>query len=107
MGEALRRGNMRDLRFAFEEFLFSFGTPLFGTILLGIDVWISVYLSVCLVVFNVYFLLLSESPLNAILKSVALAFIYQMDVTMNPKWGEDQTAEVKADFVYNYITLPL
>ena len=60
-----------------------------------------------MVVFNIYFLLLSESPLEAILKSVALAFIYQMDITLSPKLGQDQTAEVKSDFAYNYITKPL
>lgn len=74
--------------------------------LLKLNTWCNQYLGVCILVFNVYFILVSATPIDAILDAIALGFIMDIDDTLAPPWDEDRIEDELAANVHNYIQQP-
>jgi hypothetical protein len=62
----------------------------------------------CLVpLFNVYFILLSEDPNDAILNSVALFFLLELDQMVAPDWSDNRIRDELAINSHDYCMIPL
>eukprot|EP00984_Skeletonema_dohrnii_P001025 scaffold323_cov74-Skeletonema_dohrnii-CCMP3373.AAC.9 len=57
-------------------------------LLLGINIFVNGGLGVVIVVFNFFFLIISNDVNDAIVNSLALFFIIEMDDALKPKWGD-------------------
>jgi len=57
--------------------------------------------------FNFYFILVSDSPTDAVLNSVALAFILEIDDFFHPNWDDDKLEDAAAQVLKDYIAEPL
>ena len=68
--------------------------------------WCNQYLAAAILLFNVYFVLVSLTPSDAILNCVALAFIMDIDDTLAPFWDEDRVEDELALNVHGYILEP-
>mmetsp|Transcript_53243 Transcript_53243/g.159399 ORF Transcript_53243/g.159399 Transcript_53243/m.159399 type:complete len:348 (-) Transcript_53243:362-1405(-) len=73
---------------------------------LVMDVLVNEYLGICIFFFNIYFILVSDSPTEAVLNSVALAFIIEIDDFFKPNWNEDTIEDAIAFVLRDYITEP-
>jgi len=62
----------------------------------------------CLVpLFNIYFILLSEDPNDAILNSVALFFLLELDQMVAPDWSDNRIRDELAINSHDYCMIPL
>merc|ERR1719228_1749708 len=62
----------------------------------------------CLVpLFNIYFILLSEDPNDAILNSVALFFLLELDQMVAPDWTDNRIRDQLAINSHDYCMIPL
>jgi len=57
--------------------------------------------------FNIYFILVSDTPTDAVLNSVALAFIIEVDDHFKPHWSDEKLEDAVALILYDFITEPL
>jgi hypothetical protein len=57
-------------------------------LLLGINIFVNGGLGVVIVVFNFFFLITSKDVNDAIVNSLALLFIIEMDDVLKPEWGD-------------------
>ena len=57
-------------------------------------------------IFNLFFILLSEDPNNAILNSVALFFVLQLDEMVMPPWDESRILDELAINAHDFIMIP-
>ena len=73
----------------------------------ALDLLVNLSIGIGLVGSNAYFLLLSKSPFDAVINSLALGFIYHIDDTVKPRWGKDRIADENANFMYRHVTKPL
>ena len=78
----------------------------FGTFLLGTNFVINLILAPCLWLFNIYFVLTSKTPVEAILNAVALAFVLEVDDLLAPFWDDDRTEDAKAKLFHESISEP-
>jgi hypothetical protein len=60
----------------------------------------------CVLLSNIYFLLLSETPTDAILNSAALGFIIEIDNLLAPDWKEDRVEDELAVNTHDFIMEP-
>lgn len=70
---------------------------------LYIDLFINVGLAIVIPIFNVYFLLSSETVVDAVLNSTALFFVLEIDDYVAPPWGEDRFMDELAINYHDYI----
>jgi hypothetical protein len=69
--------------------------------------WISnVFLPIVVLFFNAYFIALSPDPNTAVLNSMALYFILDMDSMILPEWSDERVDDEKAINVHDYIMVP-
>lgn len=64
-------------------------------------------LSVLVLLFNVYFVIISENPSDAILNALALFFVVEVDDELVPDWDDEYTDDVKAQGFRGYLQHPL
>ena len=60
-------------------------------------------LGVLVFFFNIYFILVSDDPTEAVLNSVALAFIIEIDDVFKPNWNESTKEDGLAEILKHYI----
>lgn len=56
-------------------------------------------LGVLIFFFNIYFILVSDDPTEAVLNSVALAFIIEIDDVFKPNWNEENKEDALAEIM--------
>lgn len=61
------------------------------------------FLGIIIFFFNMYFILISEDPTNAVLNSVALAFIIEIDDVFQPTWSSESIEDALAKLLKSYI----
>eukprot|EP00531_Pseudo-nitzschia_arenysensis_P018814 CAMPEP_0116131880 /NCGR_PEP_ID=MMETSP0329-20121206/9248_1 /TAXON_ID=697910 /ORGANISM="Pseudo-nitzschia arenysensis, Strain B593" /LENGTH=334 /DNA_ID=CAMNT_0003626353 /DNA_START=346 /DNA_END=1347 /DNA_ORIENTATION=+ len=72
-------------------------------VLLGFNILINVALGVLITVFNFFFLIQSVDANEAILNSLALFFILELDDTLVPDWDESRIQDVIGYNIHGYI----
>lgn len=75
-------------------------------VFLIMNVLINQIMGICIFFFNIYFILVSDTPTDAVLNSVALAFIVEIDDYFKPNWNEDRIEDATAMVLRDYITEP-
>lgn len=65
----------------------------------------NVILPIIVPFFNIYYILLSEDPNNAILNSLALFFILELDSMILPSWSEKRVSDELAMNIHDYIMI--
>ena len=75
-------------------------------LLLQLNALINKVLCAAIPVFNVYFMLLSEDPNDAILNSLALIFVIQLDEMVLPEWDGERVSDRIACSTHDYIMEP-
>lgn len=65
---------------------------------------INAILGILVFFFNIYFILISDDATEAVLNSVALAFIIQIDDSFKPNWDEENQEDALAELLNEYIT---
>ena len=78
----------------------------FGKILLWLNFFVNVILGPPLVLFNLYFVLTSAEPVDAILNAVALGFVLEVDDLLAPSWDDDMIEDAKAKLFHESISEP-
>lgn len=63
-------------------------------------------LSLLLPLFNIYFMLLSETPNDALLNGLALFFILEMDEMVLPSWDGERVSDELACHCHDFIMQP-
>lgn len=65
------------------------------------------FLSILITTFNTYFVLLSQTPNDAVLNALALTFILEVDDMAAPQWSEDEILIKLAKKMHEYIMIPI
>ena len=60
-------------------------------------------LGIIIFLFNMYFILTSDDPTNAVLNSVALAFIIEIDDVFRPNWSDEAVGDALSKMLRGYI----
>jgi len=68
---------------------------------------VNVCMSLLVPLFNAYFILLSEDPNEAILNSVALFFLLELDEMVAPDWSDNRIRDELAINAHDYCMIPL
>lgn len=80
--------------------------PSSNDIFLYIDRLVNQVLGVSIFFFNIYFILVSDTPTDAVLDSVALLFIIEIDDQFKPNWDDDMIEDATAFLLRGYVQEP-
>lgn len=74
---------------------------------LALDFGVNVILGLCIFLFNIYFVLISDDANEAILNALALFFILELDDDLTPDMDDDEVEDMKAVKLLRHVLRPL
>lgn len=77
-----------------------------NNIFLALNLLINQVVCICIFFFNIYFILVSDTPTEAVLNSVALAFIIEIDDYFKPNWDDDTIEDATAQVLKYFVMEP-